>query len=107
MTLTRGFRETVMSRIQRDRTFRHGLLKEGVECLLSGDVDSGKSLLRDFIKATCGFPAMAEATGIPVKSLIRMFGPAGNPQVKNLFLVVAHLQRMEAIRLQVKSAKAA
>jgi DNA-binding phage protein len=107
MALTRDFRETVVARIQKDRAFRRGLLKEGIECLLSGDVDSGKALLRDYIKATCGFPALAEATGIPVKSLIRMFGAAGNPHAKNLFLVVACLQRAEGIRLQVRPGKAA
>ena len=30
-------------------------LKEGVECLLSGEVEIGKAVLRDFINATIGF----------------------------------------------------
>ncbi|HEX4005556.1 MAG TPA: transcriptional regulator [Acidobacteriaceae bacterium] len=107
MVLTRNFRDTVMARIRKDRSYRRGLLREGIECLLSGDVDAGKSLLRDYIKATCGFPALARATGIPGKSLIRMFGPSGNPNARNLFLVVAFLQKVERIRLQVKPAKAA
>jgi hypothetical protein len=36
-----------------------------------------------------------------------MFGPSGNPHARNLFLVVAHLQKAEGIRLQVRPAKAA
>ena len=107
MPLTRNFRETVMTRIRRDSTFRRSLLREGVELLLSGDVESGKALLRDYIKATCGFASLAEETGIPVKSLMRMFGPSGNPQIRNLFLVVAFLQRYEGIRLKVRLATAA
>ncbi|MFP5230213.1 MAG: DNA-binding protein [Acidobacteriota bacterium] len=107
MTLTRDFRESVVARIRKDRAFRRSLLREGVECLLSGDLEAGKSLLRDYIKATAGFPELAEATGIPAKSLIRMFGPTGNPHARNLFLVVAHLQRTEGIRLRVRSAQAA
>jgi DNA-binding phage protein len=107
MVLTRDFRDTVVVRIQRDRAFRRGMLREAIECLLSGEVDTGKAILRDYIKATCGFPELSEATGIPVKSLIRMFGPSGNPQARNLFLVVAHLQKAEGIRLQVKPSKAA
>ena len=83
------------------------MLREAVDCLLSGEIEVGKSMLRDFIKATCGYEALAGATGIPVKSLIRMFGPSGNPLAKNLFLVVACLQRTEGIRLQVRHAKAA
>ena len=41
MALTRDFKETIQARIERDPAFREELLKEGVECLLSGDVDTG------------------------------------------------------------------
>jgi len=43
--------------------------------------------MRDYIKATVGFEKLGAATGAPPKSLIRMFGPRGNPQAKNLFSV--------------------
>ena len=43
--------------------------------MLAGDVDTGKAILRDDIKATVGFEKLGEATGAPAKSLIRMFGP--------------------------------
>ena len=55
MPLTRDFRETIQARIQRDLGFRQELLKEGVECLLSGEVETAKAVLRDFINATGGF----------------------------------------------------
>jgi hypothetical protein len=42
LALTRDFRETIQARIERDPAFRVALLKEGVECLLSGDVETGK-----------------------------------------------------------------
>ena len=38
-----------------DRVFREELLKEGIECLLSGDVDVGKAVSRDYVNATIGF----------------------------------------------------
>ena len=41
MALTRDFKETIQARVERDPAFRAELLKEGVECLLSGDVDTG------------------------------------------------------------------
>ncbi len=69
--------------------------------------DSSKAIFRDFIHATLGFGALAEATGVPVKILMRMFGPSGNPQAKNLLLVIAYLQQHEGIKLQVKPAKVA
>ena len=43
MVLTRSFKETIQARMERDPTFREELLKEGVECLLSGDMDTGKA----------------------------------------------------------------
>lgn len=107
MALTKQFKETVASRIQRDKVFRKELLREGVECLVQGELDEAKIILRDFIHATLGFAALAEATGIPVKSLMRMFGPNGNPQAKNLLQVIACLQQQEGVRLQVKTTKVA
>ena len=47
MPLTGDFKETVHARAERDPAFREGLLKEGVECLLAGDVDMGKLVVRD------------------------------------------------------------
>ena len=96
-----------MERVRSDQRFRQALLREGVECLLSGDVDAGKSVLRDYIKATLGFPALSKAVAIPEKSLIRMFGRSGNPQAKKLFRIVAFLQRGEGIRFQIKAHRAA
>ena len=55
MPLTRDFRETIQARVEHDPAFREELLKEGVECLLSGEVEVGKAVLRDFINATIGF----------------------------------------------------
>jgi hypothetical protein len=40
-------------------------------------------------------------TGTPPKSLIRMLGPRGNPQARNLFGVLAHLQRCAGVELHV------
>ena len=49
MSVTRDFRETVRARARRDPAFREGLLREGVKCLLAGDVEAGKIVLRDYI----------------------------------------------------------
>ncbi|ODS93839.1 MAG: transcriptional regulator [Comamonas sp. SCN 65-56] len=101
MALTRNFKETVLARVQADPQFRDALLKEGIETLLAGDVDSGKTILRDYIKATVGFEQLGAETGSSPKSLIRMFGPTGNPQARNLFSVISHLQRHAGLTLRV------
>jgi len=60
MALTRDFKETIQARVERDPAFREALLKEGGDCLLSGDVETGKTVLRDYITATIGFEALGE-----------------------------------------------
>lgn len=101
MALTRDFRETILARVKVDPKFREGLLRDGVESMLSGDVGAGKAILRDYIKATIGFERLGAETGSSPKSLIRMFGPGGNPQARNLFAIVAHLQRQAQVTLHV------
>ncbi|MCY4548306.1 MAG: transcriptional regulator [Defluviicoccus sp.] len=105
MSLTRDFKETIKGRIDRDPAFREELLKEGVERLLSGDVDTGKTILRDYINATMGFRELGILTGKSPKSLMRMFGPDGNPQARNLFEVIGCLQDRERLRLKVETVR--
>ena len=100
MALTRNFKETIQARIERDPAFREELLKEGVDCLLSGDVETGKAVLRDFINATIGFDELGSLTHKSPKSLMRMFGPKGNPQARNLFEIIGYLQKREGLRLE-------
>ena len=101
MPLTRDFKLTVQARIARDPAYRKELLREGVECLLSGDLNTGKAILRDYINATIGFEELSDMTHVPSKSLMRVLGPRGNPQARNLFDVIAHLQRAEGLRFEL------
>ena len=104
MALTRDFKETIRARVERDPKYRKELLREGVECMLSGDIATAKTILRDYINATVGFTELAQATHIPSKSLMRMLGPAGNPRADNLFEVVSFLQQREGVRFHVRLA---
>lgn len=101
MPLTRDFKATVQARLARDPKFRKELLREGVECLLAGDLETGKTILRDYVNATIGFEKLSGKTRMPAKSLMRMLGPKGNPQARNLFDVIKHLQRVEGLHFQV------
>ena len=103
MALTRDFRETIDANLRRDPAFRRALLREAIEVMLGGELEVGKAVLRDYVNGTIGFRALSAATGIPVKSLMRMLGPNGNPQAANLFEIVAHLQKKEGIRLLARA----
>jgi DNA-binding phage protein len=101
MAVTRSFKSMVEDRLARDPGFREALLRESVETMLSGDMETGKAVLHDYIKATIGFTALGECIGTPSKSLIRMFGPKGNPNAYNLFKVLGHLQKHAGIQLHI------
>ena len=105
MPLTRDFKATVRARIERDPGFREALLEEGVECLLTGDVETGKSVLRDYINATIGFRELGALTDKSPKSLMRMLGPHGNPQARNLFEIIGCLQEREGLHLEVRAVR--
>jgi len=101
MAKTGSFKELVQTRVKNDKKFAEALLREGIDAMLSGDVETGKTILRDYIKATVGFEKLGEATGTQPKSLIRMFGLRGNPQAKNLFSVLGYLQKRAGLELHV------
>ena len=103
MPLTRDFKETIRARAKRDGAFRRALLKEAIDCMLAGEVDTGKIVLRDYINATVGFDELGAATHKSPKSLMRMLGPGGNPQARNLFEIVAYLQANEGLRLTTRT----
>ncbi|HLJ25874.1 MAG TPA: transcriptional regulator [Candidatus Angelobacter sp.] len=102
MVLTRDFKETIQARARRDPAFRKELLREGIESMLAGDVETGKTVLRDYINATVGFTELAQATRHSPKSLMRMLGSRGNPNARNLFEIVAYLQHEAGIRFKLQ-----
>ena len=101
MPLTHDFKETIRARARRDPAFRQALLRESVECILNGDLETGKSVLRDYVNATLGFQNLEQRTQIPAKSLMRMLGPKGSPSVANLTSILTALQKTEGVRFEL------
>jgi DNA-binding phage protein len=106
MVLTRSFKDHIETKIKSDPEFRQALFQEAVQTLIEGDVGTARAVLRDFINATVGFAALAKATGIPSKSLMRMFGPKGNPTADNLSSVIRILQKKTGVHLEVRATAA-
>lgn len=102
MELTKDFRQTVRARATRDAAFRKALFQEAVQALLQGDIDAGRAAMRDYINATIGFEKLSASLGKPQKSLMRMFGPSGNPTAENLFGVIGVLQAETGVHLRVR-----
>ena len=100
MTLTRSFRETIKEQLM-DGDLRREFLREAVGNMVAGDLETAKWVLREYINGTLGFIALGEALSKSPKSLMRMLSPVGNPQARNLFEMVAYLQKIEGTVLEV------
>jgi hypothetical protein len=60
MSRTRSFKELVKGRVARDPDFAAAPLRDSADAMLSGDVDTGKSILRDYGRATMGFEKLGD-----------------------------------------------
>ncbi len=105
MTLTRSFRKTIKEQLA-DPVFRREFLREAVANMVAGDLDTAKSVLREYVNGTLGFIALGRALSKSPKSLMRMLSPQGNPQARNLFDMVAYLQKIEGTILEVRASAA-
>jgi hypothetical protein len=104
---TRKFSDLVKADLETSPEYRGALLGEAVSCMVSGDVETGKIVLREYVNGTVGFLELGAALGRSPKSLMRMLGPQGNPQARNLFEMVAYLQKIAGTTLQIMVTKAA
>ncbi len=80
---------------------------EAVNELLSGDLDAGKAILRNYINATITFQELGRKLKKSSKSIHRMLGPRGNPRADNILEIIKILQEHEKVKLQVKANKQA
>jgi hypothetical protein len=104
MALTKDFKETVQARARRDPAFRQALLQEALATMLEGDLETEGRAARlhqrdDRLRGT------RPRTGTPAQSLMRMFGPRGDPQASNLFAVLGYLQRHGGFHLEVRAVR--
>jgi len=107
MPITKQFRNTILRRAVIDAEFRRHMLTEAVNELIGGDLNAGKSMLRDYINATITFEGLAKRLNKSSKSIHRMLGPQGNPRAGNILEIIKILQAHERVTLQVKVKRAA
>jgi DNA-binding phage protein len=83
------------------------MLIEAVNELLTGDLATGKAILRDYINATITFQGLARKLKKSSKSIHRMLGPRGNPRAENIIEIIKILQKHEHVTLKVKAKRLA
>jgi DNA-binding phage protein len=105
-SVTVPFQELVQKRMRREPEFATALLEEALERLVANDVVTAQLLLRDVVNGTIGFQALASATGLMEKSLMRMLSAKGNPQARNLFSIIHALQQLNDVSLAITASPA-
>lgn len=100
--IRRTFRKSVRARAVRDPLFRVSLLEAGLDALLGGDLPGFREGIRSYVNATLGFARLADRTGIPEKSLMRMLGPAGNPRAAHLATIIGAISEHEAVEITAR-----
>ena len=103
MSLTKLFKDTVKTHVERDSAFRVALFQEALSAFFEGDTALGKSLLRDLVNSTIGFEKLALEVNKPSKSLHRMLAPSGNPTMENFFQVIHVIQENEGINFELNA----
>jgi len=107
MTLTRDFKDTVVTRVQNDPDFAQSLLDEAATLFLNGEPDTAKYILRDLVNATIGFEQLAQFVDKPAKSVHRMLSPSGNPTMTNLAAIFAALKQAMNVELEAHTVRVA
>lgn len=101
--LTRPSWITLHARIKRSPNFRKELLKVMVECLLQGDVGTGRAMLQEYIRATIGFQKLGKLISKSPDSLMQMFTSEDSLDAHTLFAVIHCLQQQAGLQLKVKA----
>lgn len=101
MPLTKDFKATVMARAHRDKAFCKAMLTEAINEMMSGDIDLGKAILRDYINATITFEILSAMLDKNPKSLMRMLSSGGNPTSKSLFEIFHAIQKLKKMKINV------
>lgn len=73
------------------------MLEGALNLILSGELDEGRLLLRQFINATIGFKELGRRIGKDDKNLMRTLSERGNPTAANLFEIVRACVKAEGV----------
>ena len=95
--------ETILKRAKEDPDFRAALLAEAIELLAENDVQTAKSIIRNYVLASIGFEALAKQIDKKPESIKRMLSEKGNPTLKNMAALLSSLKQHEGISIHVEA----
>jgi len=103
MGTTRPVSETFLERAKRDPNFRAALIGEALELIAENDIDTAKSLLRNYVLASIGFENLGKEIGKKPENIMRMLSKKGNPTMKNMAALLSSLKQHEGISIRVEA----
>lgn len=86
---------------KQDPEYLKELIIEVTNAFSDGDIDTGKTLLRDYLNATESLPTNAQELFQYEKSIRRMIGPRGNLTLNNFINLLGACKRRENLDLKV------
>ena len=102
---TRDFRETFRERARREPEFRHELLKVAARCMLNGEVEVGRIMLRDFVVAAIGIDELSQKIGKSRESLEHVLSDGSDPRADDLLAIIAAIAEHEDVEIDVRVAQ--
>ncbi len=94
---TTSYKAAMKSMVDENPKLGVEMLEDALNSLLSGKLDEGRLLLRQFVNATMGFKELAARTGKADKNLMRTLSASGNPTASNLFEIVQACVQAEGV----------
>ena len=101
MGQTRPVKETILERAKASPEFRASLIGEALELIAENDVQTAKSLIRDYVLASIGFEALAKEIGKKPESIKRMLSASGSPKINNMAAILSSDTQHDGIQLHV------
>ena len=102
MALTVDVKEAIIARARSDSEFADGILEQSAECLLNGEVNVGKLILRDYIDAILGIEQLSRLTGMPPDDIEHMLEPDGSPETDDLLETINCIRQHKDTHIQHK-----
>jgi DNA-binding phage protein len=99
MGFTRPVKETILKRAQWSRAARAALIDEALELIAENDVQTAKSLLRDYIVPAIGWEVVAKQLGKKPASIKRMLSAENNPSINSVTALLTSLKQQDGSQL--------
>ncbi len=99
---TVSWKDSLKDMVARNPHFADEMLEDALNSILSGEVDEGRILLRNYVNATIGFQELARRTGKHDKNLMRTLSRTGNPTAANLFEIIQACTKAEGVTITAR-----